>query len=616
MYYLRTPSKAQKQAIIHRSGPALICAGPGSGKTFTIIQRILYLIEQYHVRPDKILVITYTKAAANEMKTRFEAASTYSGVHFGTFHSICFHILRQSGAATADSLIGENDRRKLFQVILGNQGLSAKSGYDAITALQNMISRMKNMSGQYPAENVKMAFLEEYCLNTEFSSDEIMNVSKEYDQYLHEQGMLDFDDMVTKCLRLLVEKPAICRNYQQMFEYILADEFQDVNQPQYQILKLLSAPENNLFVVGDDDQAIYGFRGASPGIMQQFTADFPGGKQIMLTENYRSGKEIVGLAEQMIARNKERFVKEFYPVKDGGNIVFSCFETRVEEEQQLIKGLSALDRDTLCRTAVILRTNREVIQYSELLKGTGIAVKGKAVSKEDIFHGFIMEDIEAFLSFLYHGKRRCDLIRFMNKPNRFFTRAALPFEQVTQAQMEQYYIKNLAMLSEVRRFFGQIRIAEKLMPHLAVSFFRKTFGYDDYLRGKAGTMSEFQRLKRQADQIQQCFEEYRIGSSLSEFISKQAKAYNADLPKLVNEQGVSILTMHGSKGLEFDRVYLPDVNEGIIPGREIRTEKAHEEERRLLYVAITRARNDLYIYYTKERNRKLSRYLEGLIPHP
>lgn len=613
---MKTPSKAQKQAIIHRSGPALICAGPGSGKTFTIIQRILYLIEQYQVRPDKILVITYTKAAANEMQERFEAAGTYSGVNFGTFHSICFHILRQSGVVAADSLIRENDRRKLFQIILGNQGLSAKSGYDSISALQNMISRMKNMSEQYLEENTQRTLLEEYCLNTEFSPAEIMNVAKEYDRYLHEQGMLDFDDMVTKCLRFLMEHPAACQKYQQMFEYILADEFQDVNQPQYRILKLLSAPEDNLFVVGDDDQAIYGFRGASPGIMRQLVEDFPYGKQIMLTENYRSGKEIVGLAERMIARNKERFFKEFYPVKDGGNIVFSCFETRNEEEQQLIRELSALSRDALCHTAVILRTNREVIQYSELLREAGIAVRGKRVSKEDIFHGFIMEDIEAFLSFLYHGKRRCDLIRFMNKPNHFFARAALPFEQVTQAQMEQYYIKNSAMLSEVRRFFGQIRIAENLLPHLAISLFRKTFGYDEYLREKAGNMAEFQRLKRQADRIQKCFEAYRIGDSLSAFIKEQARTYHAELPNLAREQGVSILTMHGAKGLEFDRVYLPDVNEGIIPGREIRTEKAHEEERRLLYVAITRAKNDLLIYYTKERNRKLSRYLEGLIPPP
>lgn len=608
---MRTPSKAQMQAIIHQKGPALICAGPGSGKTFTIIQRIQYLINQYHVQPDKILVITYTKAAANEMKTRFEAVSTYAGVHFGTFHSICFNILRQS--TTLNSLIKESDKRRLFQIILDNQGLTLKSGYDAITLLQNTISRLKNMSLE---EDTPTNLSEEYCVNTEFSMEEIIAVREEYDRFLREQGMLDFDDMVLQCLKLLRSNPVLCSKYQQMFEYILADEFQDVNQPQYQILKLLSSPANNLFVVGDDDQAIYGFRGASPGIMQQFVSDFPERKQIMLTENYRSEKKIVELAEQMISRNKERFAKEFYPVKNGGSIVGCCFETRKEEEQHLTEELSSLKTDDLKYTALIVRTNREVIQYTELLKKSGIAVKGRAVSKEDIFHSFIMEDIEAFLSYLYYGNRRCNLIRFMNKPNHFFSRAALPCEKVMPMHMEQYYMKNKTMLSEVRRFFAQLSIAERLSPSLAISFFRKTIGYDNYLREKTKDFREFQRISKQADEIQQCFEAYRIGIPVTEFIKSQIEKIGTVSPGFVEVEGVSVLTMHGSKGLEFDRVYLPDINEGVIPGREIRTQKAHEEERRLLYVAITRARNALYIYYTRERNRKLSRYLEGFIPPP
>lgn len=608
---MRTPSKAQMQAIIHQKGPALICAGPGSGKTFTIILRIQYLINQYHVRPDKILVITYTKAAANEMKARLEAANIYAGVHFGTFHSICFNILRQS--TTLNSLIKENDKRRLFQIILDNQGLSSKSGYDDVTLLQNIISRWKNLSIE---EETSHGLLEEYCANTEFSTEEIIAFREEYDRFLREQGMLDFDDMVLQCLKLLKSNPVLCRKYQQMFEYILADEFQDVNQPQYQILKLLSAPENNLFVVGDDDQAIYGFRGASPGIMQQFRADFPESKKIMLTENYRSGKEIVELAEQMISRNKERFEKEFYPVNKGGSIVVCCFETRKEEEQRLTEELSSLETGELKDTALIVRTNREVVQYTELLKKSGIAVKGRIVSREDIFHSFIMEDIEAFLSYLYYGNKRCDLLRFMNKPNRFFSRAALPCEEVMSVHMEQYYRNNKAMLSKVRGFFTQLRIARNLCPALAISFFRKTMGYDNYLREKAKDFREFQRTSRQADVLQQCFDAYRIGVPIAEFIRSQSEKTGSVSPESVEVQGVSVLTMHSSKGLEFDRVYLPDINEGVLPSKEIRTPKEHEEERRLLYVAITRARNVLRIYYTRERGRKLSRYLEGLIPRP
>lgn len=596
---MRVPSKAQKQAITHLRGPALVCAGPGSGKTFTIIQRILYLIEQYHVNPDKILVITYTRAAAREMKERFEGCSHYQNVHFGTFHSICFNILRQSGIVSTDSLIKENDKRKLLGVILGNQGLSEKNSYDNVTLLQNEISRLKNTSTVNDAG---------------FSTDEVLAVKKEYDTFLRGQGLIDFDDMVTECLQLFVKRPDICKKYQQMFSYLLVDEFQDINQIQYQVLKLLALPENNLFAVGDDDQAIYGFRGASPDIMKQFLEDFPGAGQMMLTENYRSGRQIVELAQKVITRNEERFEKKFQAVKSGGNVSFSCFNTRKEEECRIVNELSFLKKDNLYHTAIILRTNREVMQYTQLLENAGIEVKGKAFSKEDIFHSFIMEDMEAFLSYLYYGQKRCDLLRFMNKPNRFFSREALPDERVIPCVMERYYTKNPEMLSETKRFFSLLKIAEKLSPYLAIAFFRKNLRYDDYLRSKAGNAIEFQRLSRQAEQIQKCFEEYKLGMSLQEFKVIQQEKAEAAAQSFRDKQGVSVITMHGVKGLEFERVYLPDINEGIIPSRDIQTKKAHEEERRLLYVAITRAQKDLHIYYTKERSRKPSRYLDGLIP--
>lgn len=586
---MRVPSKAQKQAITHLRGPALVCAGPGSGKTFTIIQRILYLIEQYHVNPDKILVITYTRAAAREMKERFEGCSHYQNVHFGTFHSICFNILRQSGIVSTDSLIKENDKRKLLGVILGNQGLSEKNSYDNVTLLQNEISRLKNTSTVNDAG---------------FSTDEVLAVKKEYDTFLRGQGLIDFDDMVTECLQLFVKRPDICKKYQQMFSYLLVDEFQDINQIQYQVLKLLALPENNLFAVGDDDQAIYGFRGASPDIMKQFLEDFPGAGQMMLTENYRSGRQIVELAQKVITRNEERFEKKFQAVKSGGNVSFSCFNTRKEEECRIVNELSFLKKDNLYHTAIILRTNREVMQYTQLLENAGIEVKGKAFSKEDIFHSFIMEDMEAFLSYLYYGQKRCDLLRFMNKPNRFFSREALPDERVIPCVMERYYTKNPEMLSETKRFFSLLKIAEKLSPYLAIAFFRKNLRYDDYLRSKAGNAIEFQRLSRQAEQIQKCFEEYKLGMSLQEFKVIQQEKAEAAAQSFRDKQGVSVITMHGVKGLEFERVYLPDINEGIIPSRDIQTKKAHEEERRLLYVAITRAQKDLHIYYTKERSRR------------
>lgn len=601
---MREPSKQQRQAIIHDKGAALVCAGPGSGKTFVVIQRILHLINTCHVQSDKILVITYTKAAAKEMKERFEAKSTLTGVHFGTFHSICYNILKRSGTAAENALISEGNKRKLFQIILNNQGMASRSGYEFITVLQNRISKMKNIPDLCCEE----------C--TEFSYQEIKLIKEEYERYLREQKLLDFDDMITECLKLLNENEAVRRKYQQMFQYILVDEFQDINKPQYEVVKLLAAPENNIFAVGDDDQTIYGFRGAYPDIMRQFITDFPEKTQFMMTENYRSKKEIIRLAEKMISQNQQRFDKKFYPVKNGGKIYVSCFETRKEEETGLIKELSLFDLEELCKTAVLVRTNSEGILYRELLTSEKIPVQGKSAPKEELFRSFILKDMEAFLAYLYCGKKRGDFIRFMNKPDRFFARAAIPCEEVRQEYMEQYYKKNEEMSSAVRLFFRQLNIAENLSPAMAITFFRKTLGYDRYLRETSKDYRQFQGLFKMADQIQDNFTSYKPGMSVEKYIKLLEEKSTAGQHKEKEEPGLHILTMHGAKGLEFDRVYLPDVNEGIIPGKEIRTPKAHEEERRLLYVAITRAKNELYIYYTKERNRKLSRYLEGIIPHP
>lgn len=625
---LKAPSKAQEQAIKHLSGPAQVIAGPGSGKTFTIIQRILYLITHYHVPPEKILVITYTKAAANEMKERYEAAKNHNfnndsiiwnNVNFGTFHSVCYNILRRSGGFKSVSLIKENDKRKLLNVLAGNRGLASKCDYDSITRLQNIISRMKNL-GQDDCKDLaweNMIQKDAIQESVEFSCEDIASIRHEYDQYLREQGLLDFDDMITRCLALLTANNQILHKYQQIFQYILADEFQDINFPQYQILKLLAAPANNMLVVGDDDQAIYGFRGASPCIMKQFMEDYPGCRQILLTDNYRCREQIVELSKNMISRNTQRFQKEFQPAQKGGRITALCFDTRKEEETQLLSTLSLLSVDALEDTAIILRTNLEVMQYGELLREGGILVKGKQVKDSDLFHSFIMDDIISFLAYLYEGNKRSDFMKFMNKPNRFISRAALISEKVTLDTLKQYYTQNTSMLSQLHLLFGQLKIAAGLSPHLAVAFFRKALDYDTYLHQKAADYKTSQRWSAQADKIQEYFvqyQQYKEGISVKSFVEQLSEREAGGQAQMEEKRGVSIMTMHSAKGLEFDRVFLPDVNEGIIPGKEALSHETLEEERRLLYVAITRAKNELFIYYTKERGRRLSRFLEGFIP--
>lgn len=626
---MRAPSKQQKNAVMHLSGPAQVIAGPGSGKTFTIIQRILYLVHNCQISPDKILVITYTKAAAEEMCSRFKLAVSeilhekkeidnhhdlpYEKVHFGTFHSICWQILRQSGHGSF-SLISESAKRELVRQLLMNMGQNDGSNlYDTISEIINEISRSKNQSGQ-SMKTSKEAINRPGQSTANLSDTKYEEIKNRYEQYLIEQDLLDFDDMITKCLELFNREPAVLKKYQMQFQYILADEFQDINYPQYQILRLLAAPENNLFVVGDDDQAIYGFRGASPGIMKQFLKDYPQGKQFMLTENYRCGSPIVFLAQKMICQNRERFEKQFYPMKKEGSVNLKCFESRRQEEEYLIQCLKMLEQRQLDKTAVILRTNIEAMQYQELFRTSNIPVWGKPMEDTKIFGSFVIRDIISFLSFIYNGNKRKDLFGFMNKPNRYLLRETFPEERVSFVHLKRYYAGNPEALKRMETFWKQLTLAGGLKSTLAISLFRGTLGYDRYLEEKASNSVQKRQWLNQANQAHELFRNYVPGTDVHKFVREKEKNTAFLKTDITGNKGVHICTMHGSKGLEFERVFLPDVNEGIIPGKRCTTKEALEEERRLLYVAITRAEKELEIFYTKERGRTISRYLNGLIP--
>lgn len=608
MNFLKTPSNIQKQAIMHLSGPAMVSAGPGSGKTFTIIQRILYLVCQCRISPDNILVITYTKAAALEMKERYEKA--LSGrekipetVLFGTFHSICYSILKSCGKVRENSLIKENQKRSLIKNLLQNAGLSEYDRYDTISHILNEISRNKNCPERGTGHL------------TELSMEEFEKISRGYQSYLKQQGLIDFDDMIAECLKLLMNDLELCTNYRRQFSYILADEFQDINPLQYEILRLLSAPENNLFVVGDDDQAIYGFRGATPAVMERFLSDFPCCQHIYLTENYRSGEQIVRLSQKVIERNKRRIQKNFYPTRRGGNIQTACFDNRKQEEDALIDHLKSRGKKELEQTAIIVRTNLEAIMYRELLLQKKIPVKGGKKKESTPLHTFLAEDMCAFLSYVYCGNKRRDLFGFMNKPERFLLREAFAEEVVQKQTPLLYFQNNPEMKEKVIQLLDTLTLAGTLTPRLSLSLFRKKLGYDAYIKEQASDFRTKQRYQKQADELQELFSSYTPGKSVQDFVADlKRKQEEEGLEKETAGNGVSVLTMHASKGLEFDSVYLPDLNEGIIPGKKIKEAGELEEERRLLYVAITRARNELFLFYTKERNRRLSRFLEGIIP--
>lgn len=606
----RKASEMQLKAIHHMKGPARVIAGPGSGKTFTIIQRILHLVLYHHVNPDRILTITFTKAAALEMQSRYlketENNSAFSSlnesVHFGTFHSICYTILRESGLINRFSLIKESEKRKIMEIVLKNRAIQGASEYDTISCILDIVSRKKNF-----CEIIQFPF--------NLSEEEFNDILHEYEDMLQQQRLLDFEDMLLLCLKYLKADLFLRQKWQKRFQYILVDEFQDINEVQYQIIKLLAAPLNNLFVVGDDDQSIYGFRGSAPGIMRKFTQDYKGAGELFLTENYRSGNKIVEFADHIIKRNSDRFEKAPVSIRRGGSVRYCFRETRKEEEYRLIEDIKGLSEQQLTDSAVIVRTNIEAFQYAALLKHNGISVRERMKKQKGIEDHFIAEDFKAFLRFCHEGNQRGEFLKIMNKPNLFLSRQALVGNTVSKESFLSYYHNNGEMCRKIEILFQHFRLASELSPALAVRYFRKMIGYDEYLKQKAASENSTELFKT-ADQLQELLKSMKPGERTDDFFERIRNEKAEEQQKNAEQlPGISIITMHGAKGLEFHTVFLPDLNEGVIPGRNCKTEESIEEERRLLYVAVTRAKESLYLYYTKERNRKLTRFLEGLIPH-
>ena len=602
---MREPSIYQAKAIAHVNGPAELIAGPGSGKTFTITRRINSLILNEHIDPDDILVVTFSKAAANEMKTRFESTSDECGVHFGTFHSLAYFILRESFGLKSTLVLSEGEKKNILLRIFKRMGKGGLVNNEILGDIISKISKIKN-SSEYDRPSLES--------DMEGISTELLNrIISEYFVLLKELNKIDFDDMILEALKRLKGNEKKLNEYRERFKYILVDEFQDINVPQYELIKLLAFPRNNIFVVGDDDQSIYKFRGSAPQSFRMFLEDFPGATVIKLLDNYRSGKNIVSFASRVIEKNKDRFSKEFNPVNEGGKVSFSLITTYKEEMEEVCNLLHNMDQKELSDTAIISRTNREIAAIRGILLKSNIKIAGSKEKEKNLFDSFILEDITAFFRFIYEGRKREDFLKFMNKPQKYIERAALNYDVVNKDDLLKYYQCDPEMQHTLNEFFKKLDLASRLKSELSLSMFIKTIGYEKYLKTisrDAGELKEFYYLLNEAENL---FSEYKRNESVTEFIERASLSEKrTDDKNKQTGEGLKLMTMHGSKGLEFKNVILTDVNEGVIPGKNIKKEEL-EEERRLLYVAITRAKENLYIYATKERNREVSRFIKGII---
>ena len=592
-----TENTGQARAIAHCFGPIQVLAGPGSGKTFTIVKRILNLIEHQKIPPEKILVITFTKAAALEMQSRFlkEIRRSYSAVSFGTFHSIYYQMLSRSGYLSDFSLISEFDKIKILRKILNRLLPSQTFGISEYHEILNEISLKKNLE------------------LGEVSRERFHDIYEEYCELLKEARKIDFDDMILSCFEMFNQQEKILRKWQNYFSHLLVDEFQDINRLQYLVLKQIAAPRNNLFIVGDDDQSIYGFRGANPSVMQDFLSDFPECDKVVLETNYRSTKQIVTAASKVINLNKNRMPKDYQALREGEEPVMLKFPRREDEDVWLVNKIGEYQSAYLKDMAVILRTNHEVSALAAKCIGQGIKVRTMEKVR-DIFSHFAVIDILDYISFACGQRERSRFLNIINKPMRYLSRRSVAEAGgiITEQELLCYYQDNAEALVEIRRFFAACERIRLMSPYLAINFIRQGIGYDRYLkeRAKQGEFAEWMGI---CDELLESCKGYETFEEWFEMI-KGAKVLVSEQKEEMKgkNEGLNIITMHSSKGLEFQTVFLPHLNEGIIPGPKALTDNQIEEERRLFYVAMTRAKEQLFMTYTESTKYVPSRFLEPL----
>lgn len=607
-------NEAQKTALSHKTGPMMVLAGPGSGKTTVITHRIKELLEQ-GVNPSGILVITFTKAAAMEMKERFLrlAGESYEKgdkkATFGTFHSVFYQILKLAYRFPAGSVLGEEEKRDFFKKWIEKSELEVEDEGEFISSVINEISFVKG-------NQIDLS----YYYSQNCPEEWFKKLYSGYEDMLRKAGKLDFDDMLVMCYELFRERKDILAAWQKKYKYILVDEFQDINRIQYEIVRMLALPENNLFIVGDDDQSIYRFRGAKPEIMLGFLNDYPDAKQVLLAENYRSAKEIVETSLRLIGHNKVRFPKALVPVHGVGRPVdISIYENPLKEMDDVAKKLRqyVMAGYAYEDMAVLFRTSTGSGLLSEKLMEYNIPFQMRDVIP-NLYSHWIAKDMFSYLTLGQGGRKRSDFYRIMNRPNRYFSRDAFETPEVSLDAVKSFYQDKSWMENRVFDLEHDLKTIGQLKPSAAINYIRKAVGYDEYLKSYA----QFRRIRPEelfevADRLAESAVGFENFSDWQEHIRQyeetlkdQRAAQKTD--EKTEKSGVTLSTMHSAKGLEYRIVFVIDVNEGVVPHHKSATPADIEEERRLFYVAMTRAKERLHLCAVRERyhrRQEISRFV-------
>lgn len=612
-------NRGQDEAIKHGNGPCMVLAPPGSGKTLIVTERTRYLIEESEVRPDQILVITFTRYAAREMKERFErltAGKNYP-VTFGTFHSIFYGILKCAYGIGANNLMSEKESSVLLQEVLDQTDIESapevEDEEELVRELLREVGMVKN--GLYHLKDFHSKYL---------TQDEFAEVFRSYEHQKKELKKFDFDDMLVQCYALFRKKPEILQGWQKRFQYILIDEFQDINRVQYEVIRMLAAPRYNLFVVGDDDQSIYGFRGAKPELMLYMKQEFPALRTISLTVNYRSTEFITGAAARVILHNDTRFYKRVQSFRGRGQNVHVQEVLDEQEEAQYVTEEIQKKLDQGIKPgeiAVLFRTAVQARMISEILSEHRIPFEMRDYVTNFYKH-FIVKDMMAYLQ-LAAGKRdRSLFLTICNRPLRYLARNSMENRQVDFEDLRKFYCDKDWMLDIIDQFDVDVRMMKNMAPYAAIQYIRKKIGYDDFLKEYAEKhqipwkqlMDVMAELEERSKNFKSYDEwEIHIAKYTQELEEQQAKARKI---KGERENKVQLMTIHSAKGLEFEDVFVIHANEGEIPHQKAEKKDEIEEERRLFYVALTRAKNNLCISYITQKNGnsiKPSRFVEELL---
>lgn len=533
-------------------------------------------------------------------RTRSICGPSSYAVTFGTFHGIYYGILKWAYRLNQSNLLSDEEKYRILREILPgidwDQEPEADEEKDYLQELAIEIGNVKN----------NCMDIEEYE-PVKYTTEKFRKLYRTYEETKKKYRKIDFEDMLIQCRDLFMKRPDILKKWQEKFQYILVDEFQDVNQAQYDVVRMLAAPQDNLFVVGDDDQSVYGFRGAKPGIMMEFMKDYPKARQILLDVNYRSSGYIVKGALRVIGNNKIRFEKKIEAFRKPDETVHvQEVKDPVQEAEYVLERIREYREKGVSYTemAVLYRTNVDARAMSELMTEYQIPF----VMKEhlnNIYEHFIALDMISYLRLSQGEYDRKYFLQIANRPNRYLTRESMKTGNVSYESLRRYYRDKDWMVDRIDQLEWDMKMICDKTPYAAIQYIRKRMGYDEFLKEYAAYRKiSSEDLFALLEEIWQNSKGYGTIKEWFEHIESYGKMLKEQNKKNGEKEGVNLMTMHAAKGLEFDTVFVIEANEGSCPYKKATADEEIEEERRLFYVAMTRAKRKLVISYVKEKNGK------------